>query len=97
MFRPDIARTLGDLLLAHLYKCAGGDGRNMVRIDPERAAALLAEDARPATTEVRVLRDMLHALVDNRTPAFRVTKCPERPGSFLVQPRTPRDRSKSAS
>lgn len=91
MFRPDVARTLGDLLLAHLYERAGGDGKNTVRIDPDRAAALLSNDNRAATSEVRVLRDMLHALVDNHTPAFRVTKCLERPGAFLVQPRHPYD------
>lgn len=89
LFRPDIARTLGDLLLGHLYEQCSGDGRSSVRLDPEHAATLLSSDGRPAAGEVRVLRDMLHALVDNRTPAFRVTKCPDRPGAFLIQPRHP--------
>lgn len=91
VFRGDVARTLGDLLLARLYETCGGDGRRAIRIDPDRAAILLSHDGRPASADVRVLRDMLHALVENKTPAYRVSRCPDRAGAFLIQPRQPHD------
>lgn len=85
--RRDFARTIGDALLAHLYREAGGDGARSVRIEPYRAAVLLTGDARPARADVRHAGLVLHALLDNSTARFVVHTCPDVAGAFLIRPR----------
>lgn len=90
--RRDFARTIGDVLLAHLYKEAGGDGARSIRLEPYRAAVLLTAQPRPPRVDVRHADDVLYVLVDAHTPAYRVTRCPDVDGAYLIQPRTPRPR-----
>lgn len=86
--RRDFARTIGDVLLAHLYREAGGDGARSIRIEPYRAAVLLTGNARPPRVDVRHADDVLYVLTDAATPAYRVARCPDLHGAYLIQPRT---------
>lgn len=85
--RRDFARTIGDALLAHLYREAGGDGARSVRIEPYRAAVLFTGDARPARVDVKHATLVLHALVDNDTARYMIAACPDVAGAFLIRPR----------
>lgn len=86
--RRDFARTIGDVLLAHLYREAGGDGSRAIRIDPYRAAVFLTGNTRPPRVDVRHADDVLYVLTDATTPAYRVARCPDVHGAYLIQPRT---------
>lgn len=85
-FRADIARTLGDLLLDHLYTKAGGDGRSLVTLHPERAACLLGGGPRASRAEVSVLRDMLQVLATEKPRAYSVQASSHATGHFDIQP-----------
>lgn len=85
--RRDFARTIGDALLAHLYREGGGDGERIVRIEPYRAAVLLTGETRPARADVRHAMLVLHALLDNPTARYAIQTCPDVAGAFLIRPR----------
>lgn len=85
--RRDFARTIADPLLAHIYREAGGDGKNRVRVEPYRAAVYLTGNARPPRVDVRNAGLVLHALTDHKTGAYAVEHCRDVAGAFVVQPR----------